>query len=82
MILQVGDIAHRVAHLEVDTVGTEEHLLEDIVDTAVDILRGIAHLGEIVAVAAGLHAALGIRWYGCAFERKPVYVGVAALFEL
>ena len=68
VVLQVGDVAQRVAHFEVDTVGTEEHFLEDVVDTAVDVFRGIAHLSEIVAVVPGLHAALGVGWKRFAFE--------------
>ena len=57
VVLHVGDVTHRVAHFEVDFVGTLEEFVAHLVDSVVNLLLRITQFGKDIAVLACLHAA-------------------------
>ena len=58
VVLDVRDIAHRVAYLKVDLVGATEHIVEHFLQLRVDIGLLIAHLHEEVTVLSCLKSTL------------------------
>ena len=58
VVLHVGDIAHGVAHLEIDLVGSTEHIVEHFLQFCVDIGLAVAHLDQEVTVLACLERTL------------------------
>ena len=58
VVLHVRHIAHGVAHLEIDLVGTTEHIVEHFLQLGVDIGLAVAHLDQEVTVLARLKSTL------------------------
>ena len=58
VVLDVRDVAHRVAYLEVDLVGAAENVVEHFLQLGVDIGGLVAHLDEQVTILAGLKGTL------------------------
>ena len=58
VVLDVRDIAHRVANLEVNLIGTAEHIVEYLPEFGVDVGLRVAHLDKEVTVLVGLESAL------------------------
>ena len=58
VVLHVRHIAHGVTHLEIDLVGTTEHIVEHFLQLGVDIGLAIAHLDQKVSVLARLKSTL------------------------
>jgi len=54
MILDIGNIAHRVANLEIDLIRTEEHIVKHFLHLGIDFGLRIAHLHQQVTVLVGL----------------------------
>ena len=52
VVLDVGDVAHGVSHLEIHLVGTVEHVVEDFLQLLLHFIRTVAHLSEEVTVLA------------------------------
>ena len=57
VVLDIGDVAHVVAYLEVDFVRAAEHIVEHLLELCVDIGLLVAHLDKEVTVLARLKAA-------------------------
>ena len=54
MVLDIRDVAHGVAYLEIDFVGTVEHVVEDLLQFLIYLLTTMTYLGKEVTVALGL----------------------------
>ena len=57
VVLDVADVAHGVAHLEVDLVRTTEDIVEDLLQLGVNGSRSITHLHKNITVLTGLKSA-------------------------
>ena len=58
VVLDIGDVTHVVAYLEIDLVGTTEHIVEHFLQLRVDIGLLVSHLHEQVTILSRLKAAL------------------------
>ena len=58
VVLDVRDVAHRVAHLEIHLVGPVEHVVEHFLQLRVDVGLLVAHLHEHIAVLLCLKRSL------------------------
>ena len=58
VVLDVRDIAHRVAYFEVDLVGATENIVEHFLQLRIDIGLFVAHLYEEVTVFTSLKSTL------------------------
>ena len=57
VVLHVGNVTHRIAHFEVDFVGTLKEFVTHLVDSVVNLLLRITQFGKDIAILACLHAA-------------------------
>ena len=61
VVLDIRDISHGVAHLEIDLVGAAEHIVEHFLELGVHFLLGVAHLNKQISVLLGFKTSLGPR---------------------
>ena len=61
VVLDIGDISHGVAHLEIDLVGSAEHIVKHFLELGIHILLGVAHLNKQISVLLGFKTSLGPR---------------------
>ena len=54
VVLDVGNVAHRVAHLEVDLVRTTKHVVEHFLQLGFDLSRLIAHFNKYVTIVGSM----------------------------
>ena len=58
MVLDVADVSHGVAHLEIHFVGTVEHIVEHFLQLLLHFVGPVAHLNEKVTILTGLKSTL------------------------
>ena len=73
MILDVRDITHRVANLEIHLVRSVEDIIEYLLQFVIHLFTGVPHLCKQVAILLGLKAAT---CPGLAVEQVFVDIGL------